>query len=100
MMNPYLLFIMGCIVTWRVTELIVFDAGPADFIKRIRLWSKKWEFLYDLLSCGYCSSVYVSAIVTGYACWAGWITGLEIVPYWWGWAGGAMLISRIIRERT
>lgn len=51
-------FILGCLACYRLTVLIARDAGPGDIFKSLRGYSK-------LLSCPYCVSVWIGAVLEG-----------------------------------
>lgn len=70
-MSPYLLLLVGTLVTWRVSRFIIADDLIKGTRKRVMTWlnqprESRWkDFLadkaFDLLTCPWCVGIYVSA---------------------------------------
>lgn len=59
----FFLWFMGALACYRITVLFVRDAGPKDIFKRLR----KISHFSKLLSCPFCTSIWVGAVIeTGY----------------------------------
>jgi hypothetical protein len=54
-------FVLMTLAVWRLTYLVTSETGPGDIFLNIRLWTERHsKFLSDLLSCVYCTSIWVS----------------------------------------
>lgn len=69
MFSPFL-FIVYCLIVYRITSLIVIEAGPFDIFQRVRdyvgvddLAETQRGFYPKLFSCSYCMSVWVAAVL-------------------------------------
>ena len=86
------LILIGAIVTWRVTRFIIADDLVKGTRQRVMAWVNKprearWkDFLadkaFDLLTCPWCVSIYVSA---GYLALTRWIVVDSIPVPVWSW---------------
>ena len=97
-LNPVNL-ILAMLATYRLTELLTFDFGPADIFLRLREWAGVYDlgqdgrpikFLGKLLGCAFCTGLYVAAALT-------LIFPLTVksIIIWLGIAGGQALIQTI-----
>jgi hypothetical protein len=59
-MNEFYRLIIGILVTWRVTHLVVYEAGPWDVFGRTRR-AAGTGFFAELLGCFYCFSLWTAA---------------------------------------
>lgn len=56
-------FVVGSLVTWRVTHLLAEEDGPADVVLRMRRRLGESE-LGELMDCFNCLSIWVAALVS------------------------------------
>ena len=75
------LLIIGGLVTWRVSNILVKQRGPLDIFVRFRAYlaknQKRQGGLFDLISCMTCTSVTIGAVAA--LCLAG--DALEWILY-------------------
>ena len=57
-MSPLEKYFIMTIIVWRITHLLVVEDGPLDIIIKLRK-ALGTNFLNKLLSCFYCSSVWI-----------------------------------------
>ena len=55
--------IVGALATWRITSLLIREDGPWDVLVSFRGWFGRTDFGTGLLSCPWCLSVWVGAVV-------------------------------------
>ena len=91
-----MIFIVACMVVWRICHFMAKEDGPFYFMWTIRNWlsesrhSAPW-LLYELLTCIECSSVWVAF---GFA----WVLNRKELFLWWlGMSAGAMLLEAVYR---
>ena len=60
--------IVGGLVTWRATLMLMRDTGPLDVFSRIRAFlakkQKRAGGLFDLVTCPSCLSIYIGSVVS------------------------------------
>lgn len=101
-MSVVLRLILAMLGTYRITRLIVNEAGPGDvLIKFRRRVSEKygygWQFISDLINCEYCVSVWIAALLAVFVIAGGWFGAWVLV--WLGIAG-AFYIAQEIKDRN
>ena len=62
MINYLDLIILG-LATYRISHMIVWEDGPFKIFMKMQSWCERNDFLTDLLSCVWCLSVWVGAIL-------------------------------------
>jgi hypothetical protein len=92
-MNEWLRFVVAALATWRVTHLIAYEDGPWDVIARVRK-SAGNGFFGKLMDCFYCSSLWISAVVT----FGLGTPAKDWVLVWLGLSGAACLLNRMGTE--
>lgn len=83
-------FVLGALVTWRVTHLLNAEDGPWDLVVHLRR-AVGQGFLGHLLDCFCCLSLWVSlpmALLIGASL-------LERLMLWWAWSAAAILLERV-----
>jgi hypothetical protein len=81
--------VVAVLAVWRLTHLLVEEAGPGDVFVRLRRWAEGRP-LGGALHCFYCLSLWISApmaVLLG----DGWIARGAL---WLGLSGGAILLQR------
>ncbi len=79
-MTQLIILLVGGLVTWRISHMLVKEKGPLDIFARFRASlassQKRSGGLYDMVSCVGCTSVYVGALMAPGVAWsiASWIT--------------------------
>ena len=62
----FVILIVGGLVTWRVSRMLVREAGPLNVFARFRAYlaqrQQKSGGLFDLVSCVACTSVYTGSV--------------------------------------
>ncbi len=81
---------VAALAVWRVTHLLVWEAGPGAIIERLRS-SSDTGFWRSLWTCFYCMSLWV-ALPAGLSFAAGWVERLLI---WLALSGAACLLERM-----
>lgn len=65
--------VIGGLITWRVSHMLVKEAGPLMSFARLRAFlasnQKRSGGLFDLISCVYCTSMYIGLVA------ALWVSG-------------------------
>jgi len=100
-MNVVLRLILAALATYRITRLVVNEAGPGDIFIKLRdaVRDKEgngWRFLFDLINCEYCISVWIAALLAVFVIAGGWFGTWLLV--WLGLAG-AFYIAQEIKDR-
>ena len=91
--------IFGGLVTWRLSYMLVNEKGPFLIFDRFRAWAASDPTeggLFDLLSCVYCTSVWVGA---GSALFAS-RSVLEFIVYTLSFSAVSALIERLTASRA
>jgi len=89
-MSPWYALIIGILVTWRVTHLVVYEAGPWDVFGRLRRSAGNGIFA-ELLGCFYCFSLWAAAPLA----WLLAATWTHRLLLWPAFSGGAILLERL-----
>ena len=85
--------------TFRLTMLLSDESGPFDVILRLRLLLSRIPFFHDLISCFYCLSVWMSALM---CCWA---AALSLITwgawpiYWMASSGLAIVMHTFVEHQ-
>ena len=90
MNDPWLLFLLALLATWRVSHLLANEDGPADIIFRVR--RRLGDGLVgSLMDCFNCMSLWVAAPA------ALWVSTRPLAwgASWLALSGGACLLERI-----
>lgn len=62
-----LVLVIGGLATWRLSYMIVREDGPMQVFTRLRAYlatkQKRSGGVYDLVSCIYCTSIYIGAFI-------------------------------------
>lgn len=86
--------VVGILVTWRVTHLVVAEDGPWNIVARLR-GAAGAGFWGQLMDCFYCASLWVAFPVAG---WIGEEWGARLL-LWPALSGGAILLERLVPDR-
>lgn len=93
-----LTIIIGGLVTWRLSRMIVKESGPLAIFSRLRAKlaekQKNPGGLYDLVSCVACTSIYIGAVV---ALWAA-ESVLGVIWYSLSFSAISVVIERLVKE--
>lgn len=101
-------FFLLCLATWRLSSLLVNESGPFDMFLRVRKLAgiehddeKKPTIIHDrffagLLSCVWCTSIWVGAAMT-----AAWYA-IPVITFYGclalGLSAGAILVQELLRR--
>ena len=91
-----LILLIGGLVTWRVSNILVKQKGPLDIFVRLRAYlaskQKRSGGLFDFISCMTCTSVTIGAVT------ALWLAGdaLEWILYTFAFSAISSLIDALI----
>jgi hypothetical protein len=87
-------FVLACLVTWRVSSLLVREEGPYDLLARARR-ALGGSSIGRALECFYCTSLWVAAPV------ALWLVGVSRswTVTWLALSGAAILAERATAPR-
>lgn len=90
--------IVGGLVTWRLSRMVVKETGPFAIFARLRAFlavkQKRPGGLYDLVSCVSCASIYIGALT------ALWLAGdvFEFTMYTFAFSAIAVLTERLFTK--
>lgn len=91
--------IVGGLVTWRVSYMLVKETGPLAIFARFRAFlasrQKRMGGLYDMVSCIACTSVYIGAVAA--LCVAGGL--LEFIVYTLSFSAVTVLTERLTANK-
>lgn len=93
-----MVLIVGGLITWRVSYMLVHEKGPRDILLRLRAFlaqnQQKSGGLFDLISCMACTSVWIGAVT------ALWVAGdvLELIAYTLAFSAITVLIERYTKS--
>jgi Protein of unknown function (DUF1360) len=88
-MTKEFLFVLLCLVVWRLTHLLSKEDGPFDIIYRLRK-AIGGGFFGNLLDCFYCLSLWI-ALPFGLYIGTRW----EKILYWLALSGAACLLEQV-----
>lgn len=89
----WLKFVLGVLVTWRITHLLVNEDGPADLFVRFRAILGD-GIMGKLMDCFHCLSIWVAAPVALYV----GEKPLDLLLTWLALSGAACLLERLGQE--
>jgi Protein of unknown function (DUF1360) len=89
-MTPFYWLVIGILVTWRITHLLVIEPGPWDIFGRLRRAAGS-SVLAELVNCFYCFSLWVAAPLA-FVLAARWRDRLLL---WLAFSAGAILLERV-----
>lgn len=90
-MTP-LLFLAAVLATYRLSLMVSKESGPMRIFRKLRHLPEPRSSAREGLSCPLCTSVWFSALVTGYLAWLGSFPGAEWPLWWLAFSGGAVLL--------
>ena len=101
-MSVVLRLILAVLGTYRLTQLIVNEDGPGDVLYWLRMTVGEkqgtgWHFLSELITCEYCLSVWIAALLAVFVVAGGWFSAWVLA--WLGIAG-AFYIAQEIKDRN
>jgi len=86
--------LLGGLTTFRLSLLLSKEDGPAYIFRKIRRIPRQNTSAREGLSCAWCMSVWMSALVAGYLWWTNAITNLEAPLYWLAMSGIAIICNQ------
>ena len=86
--------LLGGLVTYRLSLLVSKEDGPAYIFRKLRKASTKNSSVKEGLSCEWCMSVWMSAVVATYFWWAAIIPGIEWPLYWLAMSAIAIICNQ------
>jgi hypothetical protein len=86
--------LLGGLATFRLSLLLSKEDGPAYIFRRIRRIPPENTSAREGLSCEWCMSVWMGAIVAVYLWWTKVITGVEMPLYWLAMSGIAIICNQ------
>lgn len=98
-MDP-LTLLVGGLVTWRISYMLVKETGPAAIFTRFRAYlaekQQRMGGFYDLFSCIACMSVWIGSVT------ALWVAGgvLEFIAYTLSFSAISVLIERFTASKS
>ena len=78
----FLYLLLGGLATFRLSLLLSSEDGPAYIFRKLRKLPSKNSSAKDGLSCAWCMSIWMSALVTTYFWLLALIPGVEWPLYW------------------
>lgn len=102
-LTPLLKIILTTLAAFRLAQLMVFDDGPFDLLRKIRAWAGTERLDEDgrprtnlgrLLACTWCAGVWTALFCVGLACLPAPWPWLLLGP--WAVAGVGILLDRVL----
>lgn len=87
-------FALSSLAVFRVSLLISKERGPADAAKKLRTAPKPHTNLRYGLSCPWCTSIYVSLLMTSLLTYLDKIDAWWFVPTWLALSGASIVINQ------
>lgn len=84
-------FVVGVLVTWRLTALLCYDDGPFGIVRVLRTMLARIG-MAKLLECFHCTSVWIALGVAV----ALYEVNLSAVLLWWALAGAASFLESLV----
>lgn len=98
-MSNFFLLIISSLAVFRLSELVAYDEGPFEIFEKIRNLFPSGSMIDKMLECIYCNGIWWSLLLTIFLSVIH-VIELWAFPLWWlGIAGGAIVVTRTIRER-
>jgi hypothetical protein len=86
--------VLGGLATYRLALLLSKENGPGDIIQRLRQTRLNRGALRGLLSCEWCISIWMAALVATYLWWLDLFPGSEWVLYWLALSAFAIICNQ------
>ncbi len=93
--NNTLIFILNSLAVWRLTHLSTEEDGPFDIFYKLRKWAGT-GFFGKLLTCFYCCSIWVAAILTLFIEGTFW----QKIVFWLAISGAACLFEKATDKKN
>lgn len=90
----FLYLLLGGLATYRLSLLLAKEDGPAYIFRKIRKLPSKNSSAKEGLSCEWCMSIWMSALVTTYFWLLAIIPGLEWPLYWLAMSAIAIICNQ------
>ncbi|MEJ7598241.1 MAG: hypothetical protein WKG01_10055 [Kofleriaceae bacterium] len=84
-------FVLGVLVTWRLTHLLHTEDGPWRMVHTLRTVASRHTMLRELFACFYCLSMWV-AVPVAYLVGESWRERLLLLP---ALSAAAILLERV-----
>lgn len=92
--------IIGGLVTWRVSYMLVKEDGPLFMLARMRAYlaknQQKRGGLFDLISCVYCTSVWIGSVTALFVA----VDVLEFIMYSLSFSAITVLVERLTASKS
>ena len=96
----FLYLIVGGLATYRLSLLISKENGPGAIMLKLREHPSQPRFMKALLSCEWCVSVWMAALIATYLWWLGKFPGAEWPLYWLALSAIAIICNQQWSQRT
>jgi hypothetical protein len=93
-MLKFFYLLLGGLATFRLSLLISKEDGPAYIFFKIRKLPPKNSSTKDSLSCEWCMSMWMGALVALYMWWLDLLTGAEWPLYWLAMSAIAIICNQ------
>lgn len=90
----FLQLLLGGLATYRLSLLISKEDGPAYIFRKLRKLPPPNSSVKDGLSCEWCMSIWMGALVALYLWWADRIGGREWPLYWLAMSAIAIICNQ------
>lgn len=91
----FFIFTVACFATFRLALMVSQETGPMRIFAKLRKAPKPHSNLREGISCPWCVSVHISALVTTFLWWLGFFPGQEWPLYWLAISGGAVACNQL-----
>ncbi len=86
--------LLGGLATYRLSLLVSKEDGPAYLFRKIRRVPRPNSSAKEGLSCEWCMSIWVSALVTTFFWWRGLIVDIDWPLYWLAMSAIAVICNQ------
>lgn len=93
--SPIFWFVIGTLVTWRLTALLCYDDGPWGSVRVVRTMLSRIG-LAKLLECFHCTSVWIALGVAASL----YKATVPVLLLWWALAGAASLLGSFASDSS
>lgn len=94
----WMLFLCGCLATYRMALLLSKEDGPAYVFRKLRNVPPKKSSMHDGIRCLFCASVWMSSLVTTFYWWRGWIEPMDIGLYGLAFSAVAICLNQMFTK--
>ncbi len=92
----FFVYAVSCVATFRLALMISQETGPMRIFARLRKAPKPHSNLREGITCPWCVSMWISALVTTFLWQRGYFVGAEWLLYWLSISGGSVALNQLL----